>query len=218
MAKIRIISGGQTGADQAALYAAKVLGIAYGGWCPKGRLTELGKKIPPDFTNLKEVPFEAKDLDQPENFAMRTKMNIEDSNATMIFVPSWPLPSSITDGTLLTIEYAKLKNKKYLLVDLSNPESEKKIAAFFQELKPEPGNEYVTINIAGPRESQLPGVQQKVYNLLLQTLMPFSAKSQNNSSNITSSSTTFKSGKQDDSLIKMGVNIGTKPIALISHL
>ena len=36
----KIISGGQTGVDQAALDVAIKLGISHGGWIPKGRLTE----------------------------------------------------------------------------------------------------------------------------------------------------------------------------------
>jgi predicted Rossmann-fold nucleotide-binding protein len=66
----KIISGGQTGADQAALDAAIELGIPHGGWIPKGRLTEAGPL--PEKYNLTEMP--------TKDYLKRTKQNVADSD------------------------------------------------------------------------------------------------------------------------------------------
>jgi len=71
----KIVSGGQTGADRAALDVALDLGITCGGWVPKGRLAEDGE-IPVDYPNL----VEAEDA-EPNT---RTALNIRDSDATLI--------------------------------------------------------------------------------------------------------------------------------------
>lgn len=71
----KIISGGQTGADQAALDAAIELGIPQGGWIPKGRLTEAGTL--PEKYNLTEMPTKA--------YLKRTRQNVLDSDGTVIF-------------------------------------------------------------------------------------------------------------------------------------
>lgn len=105
-----IISGGQTGVDQAALDAAIELKISYSGKCPKGRIDENGV-IPKRFSELKEIDGEFKT--EKENYDARTKKNIEESDATLIIVPEIPLPSSIKDGTLLTIDEVKKQGKPY---------------------------------------------------------------------------------------------------------
>lgn len=84
----KIVTGGQTGVDRAALDAAMLLNIEYGGWCPKGRLDEKGK-IPEKYKYLDEISGEFKS--ENENYAARTKKNIEDSDGTLIIVPVKPL-------------------------------------------------------------------------------------------------------------------------------
>ncbi len=69
----KIISGGQTGVDRAALDAAIELNIPHGGWCPKGRLAELGQTIP-DKYQLQET--------ESSEYSQRTKLNIHDSDGT----------------------------------------------------------------------------------------------------------------------------------------
>lgn len=72
----RIISGGQTGADQGALVAAKQLGIDTGGWMPRGFLTEAGPcPALADVYGLKEMP----SADYPK----RTRQNVKDSDGTV---------------------------------------------------------------------------------------------------------------------------------------
>ncbi len=106
--KFKIVTGGQTGVDRAGLDAARKLGIKHGGWCPKKRKAENG--IIPDCYQLKET--------ESEDYNVRTKYNIRDSDGTLIIVPSTPI--SVTDGTILTISEVKEKKKPYFIIDLSD--------------------------------------------------------------------------------------------------
>ena len=105
----KIVSGGQTGADRAGLDAAIKLEIQHGGWCPRGRQAEDGD-IHVRY-NL-QCPVDGDSEAEEKNiYNERTKLNIRDSDGTLIFVPRIPLPLSITDGTNLTIkEVILLKN------------------------------------------------------------------------------------------------------------
>jgi hypothetical protein len=145
---MKIISGGQTGVDRAALDAAIENNIPHGGWCPKGRLSESG--LIPSLYQLKETP--------SEEYAQRTTWNIRDSDGTLIFVPSLPL--KVTDGTLLTIEEVKKQNKPYLIIDLSDRAEVDGIVYWVKS------NQVKTLNIAGPRESQSPGIYSASYRLM----------------------------------------------------
>lgn len=149
----KIISGGQTGVDRAALDVAIELKIPHGGWCPKGRLAELGIIIPKKYL-LKET--------KTNNFEERTKLNIRDSDGTLILVPKTPV--SITDGTVLTIEEVKTKNKPYLIIDLSAKTPNKTILKWLSN------NNIKVLNIAGPRESQSPGIYAKSLKFLKQII------------------------------------------------
>lgn len=102
----QIVSGGQTGVDQAALLIAKELGIPIGGWCPKGGFDENQQCVSGKYS-LREA--------STENPDERTRLNIDDSDGTLIIVPSLPMPDHITDGTNLTISYAEEQNKLYIL-------------------------------------------------------------------------------------------------------
>ena len=78
---LKIVTGGQTGVDRAALDAAIELGIPYGGWCPKGGWAE-DLPTPPGllalYPNLRETP----DADP----AQRTAWNVRDSDRLLILV------------------------------------------------------------------------------------------------------------------------------------
>ncbi len=79
MSQIRkVISGGQTGVDQAALRAAIALGISIDGWCPPGRICEHGV-IPEEFP-LKETPFERSEGAPGIPRSLRTEWNVRDSD------------------------------------------------------------------------------------------------------------------------------------------
>ena len=94
----KIVTGGQTGVDQAALALATKTGIEVGGWCPKGGLDANGINIKTIYPMLEES--------STSNPDERTRLNIDDSDGTLIIVPSMPIPASIVDGTRLTISYA----------------------------------------------------------------------------------------------------------------
>ncbi len=144
----KIVSGGQTGVDRAALDAAIYLNMSHGGWCPKGRLAELGETIPLKYS-LKET--------NSSDYSERTKLNIQDSDGTLIFVPT--IPIQVSDGTLLTIQEVKIHKKPYLIIDLSEKIDIGSIAEFIKV------NKIETLNIAGPRESQKPGIYKKCFQL-----------------------------------------------------
>jgi len=148
----KIVSGGQTGVDQAGLLVAAELGIEVGGWCPKGGLDENGSSILEQYTCMKE----AKTINPDE----RTKLNVEDSDGTLIIVPSLPLPEKIKDGTLLTIEHAKEKKKPYIVISLDKTDSADQFKDWLNE------NDIKVLNIAGPRESNSPGINKQSIELL----------------------------------------------------
>ena len=86
----KIISGGQTGVDRAALDVAIELGLQHGGWCPKGRKAELGEIIPFKYS-LKET--------QSSFFSERTILNLCQSDGTLVITNRYPL--EVNDGTVV---------------------------------------------------------------------------------------------------------------------
>ena len=100
----KIISGGQTGADQAALDAAIKLGISHGGCIPRGRLTEKGPL--PTRYNLKEMP--------GSGYAPRTEQNVIDSNGTLIISHG-----ELTEGSEYTRKMALKHQRPWLHIDLN---------------------------------------------------------------------------------------------------
>lgn len=152
-----IISGGQTGVDRAALDSARHLRIPHGGWCPKGRKAEDGRIA--DIYHLKET--------KSDDYSERTKSNIADSDGTLIIVMKTPI--EVTDGTILTIQEVKDKNKPFLIIDLSSKDD---LSLVVKEWILE--NKIDVLNVAGPRESQAPGIYDlalKFMNKLLPSLL-----------------------------------------------
>lgn len=150
----KIVSGGQTGVDRAALDIAIELCINHGGWCPKGRKAEDG--FIPDKYVLKET--------DTDDYSERTKLNIRDSDGTLIFVPS--IPIKVTDGTLLTLKEVYERKKPYFMVNISY---DKNIRTKFENWVDK--NNIKILNIAGPRESQHPGIYKESSLILKDTLM-----------------------------------------------
>ncbi|MCX7173435.1 MAG: putative molybdenum carrier protein [Proteobacteria bacterium] len=70
----KIVSGGQTGVDRAALDWAVQQGIPHGGWCPKGRIAEDGAI---------DSRYELQETNSAK-YPQRTKQNIIDSDGTLI--------------------------------------------------------------------------------------------------------------------------------------
>ncbi len=133
----RIVSGGQTGVDRAALDVAMDLGIAHGGWCPRDRRAEDGP-IPPQY---RLDPTEASD------YAVRTEQNVLDSDGTLILHRGL-----LRGGTALTAQLARQHGKPCLVVDLDEPGKPRTVRRWLEE------NGIRTLNVAGPRESQSPGI------------------------------------------------------------
>jgi hypothetical protein len=137
---MKIISGGQTGVDRGALDAALALNIFHGGWCPKGRLAEDGP-IPKKY-QLRETA--------SADYTVRTERNVLEADATLILCRG-----PLTGGTLLTHRFCEQHHKPHRIVILNRPPSLKTILNWLQK------NCVQTLNVAGPRESQSPGIQQQ---------------------------------------------------------
>jgi hypothetical protein len=146
---MKIISGGQTGVDRAALDTAIALGLAYGGWCPRGGWAEDLQTPPGVLTKyplLRETP--SKDP------ARRTRWNVRDSDRTLILHDARGLAAS--RGTALTLRLAEQYDKPYLVIDVDQADATDRIKAWLAD-----ATEAVALNIAGPRESGAPGIYEK---------------------------------------------------------
>lgn len=150
----RIVSGGQTGVDRAALDTAIAIGIGHGGWCPKDRLAEDGSV--PSRYSLTEL--------DSRDYAVRTEQNVIDSDATLILYEG-----KLRGGTLLTYRLAKRLQKPCLLVPIDHDWSRDTVRQWLSELSPE------TLNVAGPRESSHPGIYERSFQALLRIFEPAAA-------------------------------------------
>ena len=129
----KIISGGQTGVDRAALDVACELGIPRGGWCPKGRLAEDGP-LHLDYP-LKET--------LSCDYEQRTEWNVRDSDGTLVIHDG-----IISDGTHLTIVFTSNYKKPCLQVDLNDVLSKQDFRRWIKE------HRVHILNVAGPREAE----------------------------------------------------------------
>ena len=135
---MKIISGGQTGVDRAALDVALKHGIECSGWCPAGRLDEFGRI--PDRYPLQEL--------EVGGFTERTLQNVRDSNGTVIIYRS-----KLSGGTEQTVRFCVAQRRPHALIDASNVSAEeaaKLISDFICKHKIE------ILNVAGPRQSEWP--------------------------------------------------------------
>jgi predicted Rossmann-fold nucleotide-binding protein len=143
---IKVISGGQTGVDRAALDVALELALPCGGWCPRGRKAEDG--VLPAHYPLAETTTEA--------YAERTERNVLESDGTLVLVRGGR-PSA---GTALTIGLAREHSKPCLVIDLARDASPKRIKDWIDE------NQIQILNVAGPRDSQAPGIYEQARALI----------------------------------------------------
>lgn len=144
----KIISGGQTGVDRAALDVAIKLGIPCGGWAPKGRRAEDGPI--PDRYALQEW--------STTSYADRTEQNVISADGTLIISRG-----KLAGGTELTVTFAAKHNRPWLHVDLKTASGFKaavEIIGWIQQHGIE------ILNVAGPRASENRDIYQKVLNLL----------------------------------------------------
>jgi Circularly permutated YpsA SLOG family len=135
---LKIISGGQTGVDRAALDAALRHGIECGGWCPAGRLDEFGKI--PDHYPIREL--------QGGGFTERTLQNVKDSDGTVVMYPG-----ELRGGSEQTIRFCVELQRPHQLIDASKINAEDAanlITDFVRANKPG------ILNVAGPRHSEWP--------------------------------------------------------------
>jgi hypothetical protein len=127
---MKIISGGQTGADLAGLDVAKDLGIKTGGWAPKGWKTSIG----PQQKLLKSHGL----IESIDGYSGRTIQNVKDSNATIRLAIDFNTP-----GELCTLQAINSCKKPWIDVDLLNQRPIKDIIDFLVMVKPS------ILNIAG---------------------------------------------------------------------
>ncbi|BBO80574.1 putative molybdenum carrier protein [Desulfosarcina ovata] len=145
----KIVSGGQTGVDRAALDVAMRLGIAHGGWVPKGRLAEDGPL--PSYYQLQEMP--------TDEYAARTEKNVQDSDGTLIISRGTP-----TGGTDYTREMVLKHGKQLLHIDLAmgqQPSAAGALISSWIEM-----NRIETLNVAGPRASGDPTIYNEAATIL----------------------------------------------------
>ena len=155
---MKIISGGQTGVDRAALDVAIERGMPWGGWCPKGGWAEDFTEPPgllAKYPHLRETP-----LPHP---LQRTEWNVRDSDATLIITDGEGQAVSI--GTQRAHQWAQQHGKPLLVVNASEPEAAVRAAAWVQGLKKRFGTD-MTLGIGGPRESEAPAIYARARALI----------------------------------------------------
>jgi hypothetical protein len=145
----KVVSGGQTGVDRAALDTALKLGIPCQGWCPRGRRAEDGplKEIYP----LQETP--------SSDYPQRTQWNVRDSDGTVVL-----FRGSLSGGSALTVELAETHHKPCLQIDLGEDSSPETLLDWVKR------HEIRTLNVAGTRESGSPGIYDQACKFLSECL------------------------------------------------
>ena len=145
----KIVSGGQTGVDRAALDAALSLEVPCGGWCPKGRKAEDGRldaRYP-----LKEA--------RSREYAERTTLNVRDSDGTLVLTIGEP-----SGGTLQTINDAARLERPCLVLDISIHAKKSTVLSWAKN------NSVRILNIAGPRESKSNGIYKRSFSFIKKLL------------------------------------------------
>lgn len=148
----KIISGGQTGVDIAALRAARSAGIATGGWCPRNWMTESG----PQPELLKSLGLREH---MSAKYPPRTRANVQESDCTLI------IAEQLDDGSKLTAEHCRAMNKPMLYlaraqIGVEHSEALKQALSWLQS---EPDK---IVNVAGNRESKSPGIERAAEGFL----------------------------------------------------
>jgi hypothetical protein len=150
---MKIISGGQTGVDRAALDVAIERGIPYGGWCPKGGWAEDCPRPPgllARYPELRETP-----LADP---AQRTEWNVRDADASLIIVDACGM--GVSRGTALAAGLAGRFGKPQLIVDVSETDAVERAAAWLAAQRDALGAGFI-LAIGGPRASEASGIYER---------------------------------------------------------
>ena len=146
----KIVSGGQTGVDRAALDSARALGLQSGGWCPRGRIAEDGRLRLR--YRLVETP--------ASDYWQRTEWNVRDSDGTLIINRG-----RLDGGTLATARYAlEAHAKPVYRVDIGRRVRRERFRAWLTR------HRVRVLNVAGPRESKRPGIYREARGILLRLL------------------------------------------------
>lgn len=153
----KVISGGQTGVDQAALLAAEACGLEIGGWRPPGRESEAGP-IPARFP-LRETPVE-RSRDAPDvPRSLRTEWNVRDADAVLILSADPRVGGD--PGSAWAVECARRFERPLLTCDPVDLQAAARIAEWLR------GNPIATLSVGGPSERTQPGIGQAAYALLV---------------------------------------------------
>jgi hypothetical protein len=147
--KLRIISGGQTGVDRAALDAALESGLSIAGFVPLGRWAEDGQ-IPSRYKGLTEC-------DSPDP-AVRTGLNVENSDATLILSQG-----KLSGGSLVTWQAARTSRKPCLHIDLNRNSDDAAIEKIVLWVR---NGGFDELNVAGPRASKDPEIYARAFGVL----------------------------------------------------
>lgn len=144
----KVISGGQTGADQAGLVAAKKCGIVIGGTAPPNFMTDNGSmEILKEFGLVEGEP-------DPRIYPKRTIKNAQDADGTVWF------GKETSPGGRLTLGNICQNNKPTPCI---NPKDHIQLAKWIIE------NNIQILNVAGNRERTNPGIGNKVETILIKT-------------------------------------------------
>jgi hypothetical protein len=156
---VKVVCGGETGADRAAVDFALSHHVLYGGWVPRDGWAEDYYEPPgllaiyPEFVAT-----------QSTDLAVRTTLNVRDSTATVVFSP----PMATSSGVTQTLTMANVLKRPIAVIDPSSAEGDALFETFLNRLSPK-----MTLNVAGPRESEVPGLYRSVTDFLNKNLRFF---------------------------------------------
>ena len=154
---MKLISGGQSGVDRAALDVAIAGGIPYGGWCPKGGWAEDFSEPPgllAKYPDLRETP-----LADP---AQRTEWNVRDADACLIVAEAGGI--GVSAGTALASGLAHRFRKPLYVAKLGDVDV-KHVRLWLQVQRARHGDD-LKLAIGGPRDSEAPGIYQRALEFI----------------------------------------------------
>jgi hypothetical protein len=152
--RLTILSGGQTGVDRAALDVAIAAGIVYGGWCPKGGWAEDLSQPP----GLLAIYPQLQPTPQADPM-QRTEWNVRDADRLMVLIDRAGL--RVSKGSEAARDLAATMGKPHVVLDLDAADALPLARAFLGD-----GQNANVLCIAGPRESEAPGIYAKARKLL----------------------------------------------------
>lgn len=144
----KVVSGGQTGVDRATLDWACSHRIPHCGWCPQGRRASDGTL---------SLKYQLRETESA-GYRQRTKLNVQDSDATLIFNMG-----ELDGGSLQTLQFAERMAKPHLVVQLDQGIPDELAARITEWLI---ADKFNTLNVAGPREEKRPGIYALTLSVL----------------------------------------------------